>query len=452
MCPHAPCTKDFLRESHLKHHIKSAHSGIRDYACEWEGCGKSFITATRLRRHYAAHEGREKFRCTITGCGQSFRKHGTLQKHITTLHEGRDPFECIELNEDGQECGAGFDTEGKLKSHVGRVHGTKTYVCTICSFQNDNNHAHTVLDGLDTVFSSHATLQAHLASEHPPTCTECGLECTSQSALKSHIEVIHGDLSIDERRTHICPEPDCGRGFTKKGNLNAHIQISHNGKRFICGAVDPKNLNHVGDWDGSDACGEVSTSKRNLERHIRAVHLGLESSGTAKEKGKRDTAKESSHNNQVSIFTRLTGAGYEKDSGRHILCLAPGCDYRFTRDYDLEIHLQARHGLADAEVQELLKERDFCSPQMLQRPPYDAADQGFGAPDGLDLQWNDDVEMKDYMEPFEPLAHEGGDFWLGGKSERIAHDGDVWWHGEGEAQRVVMEGREEVEIVDPSLR
>ena len=268
ICPHTPCTKDFLRESHLKHHVKSAHSDIRDYVCEWQGCSKSFITATRLRRHHAAHEGREKFRCTVTGCGQTFRKHGTLQKHVTTFHEGRHPYVCELLNENGTKCGAGFDTEGRLESHAGRIHGTKRFVCTVCPRQQKEGILTPNPGENAPVFPSHVALQAHIQNEHPPTCTECGLKCTSKSALKSHVEVLHGGLDVNERKVHVCPEPDCGRAFTKKGNMNAHIQISHAGKRFVCGVVDPKTLSHVVNWDGSDACGEASTSKRNLERHI----------------------------------------------------------------------------------------------------------------------------------------------------------------------------------------
>ncbi len=435
VCPHIPCTKNFLRESHLKHHVKSAHSGIRDFICEWEGCGKTFITATRLRRHHAAHEGREKFRCPIVGCGQTFRKHGTLQRHIITLHEGRDPFICAELNDDGQACDAGFNTQRKLKSHVGRVHKTRTFVCTICSLENDGTNASKVEDGSELIFPSHAALQAHMNSEHPPTCTECGLKCTSQSALKSHTEVIHGNLSIDERRSHFCPEPDCGQGFTKMGNLNAHIQICHVGKRYICGVVDPKTMNTVGDWDGSNACGEPSTSKRNLERHIRHVHLGIESSEKSKRKKKRGAAEgleELPRRNEVSVLTRLTGSGYGTESGRYIPCLIQGCDHRFMRDYDLEIHLRSRHGLTDIEMHEISAMRHSHSQPMLERLP-------------------NDIEMEIYDNLGEAVTHSGGDSWPGGGSDAEYRDYE-WLHDVEEMQCPVVGSRIDVEMVDPSLR
>lgn len=445
ICPHTPCRKDFLRESHLKHHIKSAHSAVRDFVCEWEGCGKTFITATRLRRHHAAHEGREKFRCTIAGCGQTFRKHGTLQRHIITFHEGRDPFKCAELDDSGQGCGVGFDTERKLKSHIGRVHRTKTFVCTICSLESDGNNPERFADESEMIFPSHVALQAHMTSEHPPTCTECGLKCTSQSALKSHIEVIHGDLGIDERRTHICLEPECGRGFTKKGNLNAHIQISHAGKRFICGVIDPRTLANVGGWDGSDACGEPSTSKRNLERHIRSVHLSFESSGKAKKKGKRGMAEGPSRKNEVSVLTRLTGSGYDTGSGRHISCMIEDCEHRFTRDYDLGVHLQSRHGVADEEIHGMLAKKDAHSQPTVKNLPRAHVEQGVAT---SSMQFINDFEMDNYDESLEAVIQRSGAFWLGGQSDAPEYRDCGWLE---EMQREVMGSQRDVQMVDPSL-
>ncbi len=458
VCPHAPCTKDFLRESHLKHHIKSAHSDVRDYVCEWEGCGKSFITATRLRRHRAAHEGKEKFKCILAGCGKTFRKHGTLQKHVISVHEGRDPFVCGELNEHGQECGAGFDTEGKLNSHIGRLHGMKRFLCMICSPDLEASGHDVAQAQRETTFSTHAALQVHLVSQHPPTCTECGLQCTSQSSLKSHIEVMHGGFDIDERRTHICQEPDCGRAFTKKGNLNAHIQISHTGKRFVCGEVDLTTLNNVRDWDGSDACGEALKSKANLEKHIRGVHMGLQLSGKVKKKDRQSLAVRPIQTHQISTLTRLTGAGYETESGRTICCAVRGCDYRFIREYDLEIHLQAQHGLADLEVRDMLMEREHESQPPLYVPSKATTEYYISAPSGFHPLPGKKIEMSCSNDAG---IVNGADSWLDGKTIQggIGGDGELWdevglrrlLHGELKDHGYGRYDNDDVDMIDPSL-
>ena len=459
-CPHPPCTKDFLRESHLSHHVKSAHSNVRDYLCKWEDCGKSFVTATRLRRHHAAHQGREKFRCTVADCGQTFRKHGTLQRHVTMVHDGKKPYVCEVLNYDGSECGAGFDTESKLKSHAGRIHGTRTFSCIICSTQPIEFEG--VSDGgKEYAFPTHAALQGHIANEHPPTCMQCGLKCASQSALKSHVEVLHGVLGIDARRMHVCPDADCERAFTKKGNLNAHIQICHTGKRFVCGDVDLKSLRHVEDWNGSDACGEASTSKRNLERHIRAIHLGLGPIGKPRKMNKLESCTTSVHEYQVSTLTRLTGIGYECESGRSIACLVQSCENRFHRQYDLESHLQSRHGLTDLEIQGMLIQGKTYGRPSLQGLPTLATEQDIEAERAFDNYFMREFMMDDFDEAVTGATRKEGRFWVCGQSDQTGVD-----RGWDRANDMAMEQgfdenlewanvglntNQDVDMIDPSL-
>ncbi|KAF6230239.1 hypothetical protein HO133_004579 [Letharia lupina] len=463
VCPHALCTKDFLRESHLKHHVKSAHSNVREYICEWEGCGKSFVTATRLKRHHAAHEGREKFRCTVGGCGQTFRKHGTLQKHILTVHEGKKPFICEVLDFDGIECGVGFDTEGQMKSHTGRVHESNSFLCTICSPECRSTTGDPIPDKREASFSTHAALREHVESEHPPACAECGQVCKSLRDLKSHLEVLHGGFDVNDLMTHFCPEQGCGRGFTKKGNLSMHIQISHNQNRFVCGGIDPSTLSQVANWDGSNSCGKPLTTKASLEEHIRTAHQGLAPSRKTKRQTKHGVSDEPARKHQVSVLTRLTGAGYKEESGRYIPCLVLGCSHRFLREYDLEIHLQSRHGLADLGVRKLLMDQEgLCSRQTLQGTSTYATKQDVDAERVLDMQFDDDVGVVDHEETPRVGASKGGDFWLAGRSHHDVGESGEWLRDELEMRCLIDEGLtmeryetvdgQEVDVIDPTLR
>lgn len=301
------------------------------------------MTGTRLRRHRAAHENKESFRCDADACGQLFRKHGTLQKHIAMAHEGKSPFVCRVSSQQGEECGAGFDTAGKLKSHEGRAHGDKRFWCIVCSSATTAKGINLGQEGTQSGFSTYAQLQTHLAVEHAPTCEECDLQCASQRALKSHIDIVHGPLGMDERRKYACGELGCGRAFTKRGNLNVHVQTIHGQKKFVCGSLDHGSLKNVADWNGLNACGQAFSTKQSLEGHIRATHLGL--SRSRRNLDNLLVERKNRRSKSVPTLVRLTGAGYDHESGRHISCLISDCEYRFMRDYDLEVHLSFHHGL-----------------------------------------------------------------------------------------------------------
>lgn len=325
------------------------------------------MTGTRLRRHRAAHEGQDPFRCDIKDCGQVFRKHGTLQKHITVVHDGKSPFVCRVVNRQGEECGTGFDAAGKLKSHEGRVHGDKRFWCTMCSSAATAREIDFGQEETPDGFSTYAELQAHIGIEHAPTCEACGLQCKSQRALKSHIDIVHGPLDVDERRKHACAEPGCGRAFTKRGNLNVHVRTIHGQKKFVCGGIDLSCLKNIADWDGSDACGQVLSTKQSLEGHIRTSHVGLSNSRRNADNSIAECKK--TRRKPIPTLVRLTGAGYDNEMGRDITCLMPSCKYRFMRNYDLEVHLSFHHGLSNSEMESRWIERE----NLVSRSTWDGA-------------------------------------------------------------------------------
>ncbi|KAL9104206.1 MAG: hypothetical protein Q9163_000806 [Psora crenata] len=431
VCPHFPCTKDFLRDSHLKHHIKSAHTDVRDHICNWEGCNKSFLTATRLRRHLAAHEGRQKFICRSEGCGQTFRKHSTLQAHVSRIHEGRKPYVCAFLKDDGKRCNAGFDIPARLQIHEGRLHGVKRYTCTIC-FSGRRDERDPEENELLVVFSTYSALQEHIAISHPPTCAECGMKCISQATLKSHVEVIHGNMSIEKRKMHFCPQLDCGAGFTKKGNLNVHLQTVHGDKRFVCGQVELKQMKGMDVWDGLGGCGSVFTSKARLVEHIRKVHLRLEIKRISKTKKQEKRACSKG----VSTLARLTGSGYAEESGRHIACLVSECDWRFIREYDHEMHLQSHHGIADLEIQAIRRDRS-----VFEDPYYPSPFKGHLT--FTDAQDQDPTPAKRAMDTLfgyfdeNESIDDNGRFWLGGEDNTIVDTCEQRLFDEMEMQRLI---------------
>ncbi|KAL8870724.1 MAG: hypothetical protein Q9174_003294 [Haloplaca sp. 1 TL-2023] len=433
ICPHRPCNKDFVRQSHLSHHVKSAHSNVRDYVCEWEGCTKSFLTATRLKRHHAAHQGREKFRCSVLGCGQTFRKHATLQKHRIVAHDGGKPFSCELQDDNGNECGQGFDTAGRLHSHQGRVHGGKRFWCSICVDKTTEQETafDETLAADEAGFATYAKMQEHIKIRHPPECSQCGIVCCSQRELKSHLEVAHGALDVDERKTHLCPEPDCGRAFTKKWNLNVHIQSAHNAKKYVCGEVPLEALNRIEGWDGANACGRGLSTKGSLESHIRTAHIG---------QGQKRRAKKSKTIPDTSEHTllRLTGAGYEEESGRNISCPLLNCDFRFCRGYDLQVHLTSRHGRPEEVAKALstgVSNDASCSSAWGDGIPADLMHDI----DPRDWHMMDTNDSNNYAAR---AIRSNGQFWLGGDiNDDEGHGDDTWFRDEMD-MRMLIDGED----------
>ncbi|KAI4240825.1 MAG: hypothetical protein L6R40_004939 [Gallowayella cf. fulva] len=299
-------------------------------------------------------------------------------------------------------------------------------------------------------FSTYSQLQEHIKTIHPPECRVCGMVCSSQRELKSHVEVRHGTLSVEDRKSFVCQEPGCRRAFTKKGNLNVHIESTHKAKKYVCGEVPPKSLNNVEGWDGVNACGRALSTKGSLQNHIRTTHLGM---GRRRRKpaGKSRDDSSNDHSNTSNLM-KLTGAGYDDDSRRHIDCLFPQCNFRFVRDYDLQIHLLSRHGLTEADAE------TFVTGTKGEIGPMSASSSAFPEDlmqeiisknqDAVDIQGHEDID--------DALFTGEGRFWIGdGLHDTDARGDDEWVRDEREMRAVIEDGtgahEQDETMIDPIL-
>ena len=323
------------------------------------------MTGSRLRRHLAAHDGRDKFRCTeYPPCEETFRKHSTLQKHIITVHLHQKPFPCTHVDEaTGQQCQMAFDTAGNLRAHTSRVHTEKRFSCTECLERLQEQHTDLNPENVteqSITFPSYALLQAHIRTVHPPKCPKCPITCSTSRELRRHLEVAHGDVPLEERKVFKCTVDGCDRSFTKKGNLTVHIRTFHEGeKRFACGETDLSTSKKVAGWDGQ-GCGKRYGTKLALEEHIRTSHLGFKNS-KAERRERLGLTDKPGNTRQVSTLAALTGQGYAEETGRRIPCFYETCEHRFHRDYDLWVHMSARHGCSEDQVQAFFMQRALLS-------------------------------------------------------------------------------------------
>ena len=311
-------------------------------------------------------------------------------------------------------------------------------------------------------FSTHAGLQEHIKNEHPPTCRECGQVCKSLRDLKSHIEVMHGAFDANDSLAHHCPEQGCGRAFTKKANLQKHIQISHDMNRFVCCETDPSESSQVIRCDGINLCGKTLMTAASLEEHIRIAHRGFAPSHQTKRQTKHDVSPAPARTHQVSILTRLTGAGYEEESGRRIPCLVLGCSHRFLRQYDLVVHIQSRHGLADLGVRKMpMDQEELYDRQIQQGNPTFVSEQDVDTGRTLDMHLDNDVDVV-YGNTHVEGASKVDDFWLGGQPHNDRAGNDSWLRDEMEMsclidggctmERYEMVDGQDVDVIDPALQ
>ncbi|KAL8781554.1 MAG: hypothetical protein Q9194_000316 [Teloschistes cf. exilis] len=295
-------------------------------------------------------------------------------------------------------------------------------------------------------FITYAHLQDHIKVNHPPRCSMCDLVCKSQRDLTSHIQANHGTLDVDDAKAHICPEPECGRAFTKKWNLKVHIQSTHNAKKYVCGDVDLGSLAGVEGWDGLDACGQALSTKGALVNHIRRVHMGLGQVRSATKKNQRSDLMRRN-------LMKLTGMGYEDE--RYIACVIPSCKVRFNRVYDLRIHLVSHHQLSveDAEEAVVIYEEK-------------AGSMGYVNEESLPHDLMYDIDPRDWhmMDPGsrETDLMENGTFWEDEEeeAERLGKVENNSWLGDEREMRMLIDDEqseihadpETLAAIDPSLQ
>ncbi|KAF2021856.1 hypothetical protein BU24DRAFT_446777 [Aaosphaeria arxii CBS 175.79] len=368
-CDMDGCNKTFPRKDHLNRHMKSAHTEVeRNYICDWEGCGKTFTSSSRLQRHKDVHE--TKFYCTeYPPCKEIFRKAKTLEAHIKTKHLQTAPFVCDFVDEQsGQRCSNGYQTEQALRRHQHKKHGAEgqesMFFCMMCpapgsEFETVETETGTVQIATEPLpFPKYEDLVTHNREFHPPICTDCGFMCADQQTLKHHFQTAH--KALEDQAQYPCPREGCTRVFNRNSNLNAHIRTVHEQqKRFFCDPSFFTESKHedLKNWDGANACGVPYSAKSSLEQHIRTHHLGLENRKTLRKNAKTKHQPRVQKKPEPSALRLLTGFGY--DGGRDVPCLVPGCSFRFFMDRDLKRHLRsAEHNLSDAEVEEMIRERD----------------------------------------------------------------------------------------------
>ena len=293
----------------------------RHYACDWEGCDKSFTNKYSLARHrVCAHDKNGKFQCPFVDCNKVFNRIDYLTKHIK-IHDNK-------LNSDAdEEDNLGETREGikrkmtmkKVKEKKYREYKCNWVGCDVVLLTSESIKAHKAkhqgklacqVEGCNYVAGSNRYLRSHQiihSNDRPFQCEHCGNRFKSESNMILHIRSVHPEHCPDipyimcdykgcdfktklgmriqrhkqsHSRSIICET--CGKRFGSKASVKRHAFTHSDTKSFVCRHCskafnNPVNLrNHyncvhkpktmVCDFDG---CGKMFATKQFLNIHKR---------------------------------------------------------------------------------------------------------------------------------------------------------------------------------------
>ena len=108
------CNVKVFNKKDLKAHIASVHEDTKRYLCPIRNCNSSFPDNKKLNRHIKTiHGGKNNPRCQTFDT--QFVKKVDLKNNQATVHDGGKPFRC-------DLCEEMFATKGNLTLHIKTIH------------------------------------------------------------------------------------------------------------------------------------------------------------------------------------------------------------------------------------------------------------------------------------------------------------------------------------------
>ncbi|EJT72568.1 zinc finger protein 467 [Gaeumannomyces tritici R3-111a-1] len=245
-------------------------------------------------------------KCTHPGCPKTFNRPARLAAHLRS-HMGDRALKCPH-----EGCDKAYFNEKHLKQHIKGSHtGERQYACpepgcdkTFLTGTRLRRHA-VVHSGqgrfpctghgpCDKVFRKHQTLQRHVRADH-----------LGQPAFA-------------------CSHDNCGAGFDTANTLRKHVQREHGELRFWC--------DECGKEDGEGGRRTGFTTMHLLMVHMRRCHVDcLFCDARCGSQWELERHIEMHHSGSSAADRKV------------VACTWDGCDKKFTRRANLNVHVRMVH-------------------------------------------------------------------------------------------------------------
>ena len=168
-------------------------------------------------------------------CCKKFATRNELYEHRQTVHANMKPYQC-------EICLTCFNSKDSMKVHLWTLHGVGGGQ-SANSVDRDTAHAQRIVPSRMPVRPEHPD------AKYP--CEVCGRKFTKRNNLNQHVQVVHSDVKPFQ-----CDI--CLRGFTQKSGVKLHLSTVHG-----IGVVLSLPC---------DVCGKIFKRRDYLRRHLTAVH------------------------------------------------------------------------------------------------------------------------------------------------------------------------------------
>jgi len=230
-------------------------SSTSEFKCHL--CDRNFTQKGNLQTHINSVHLKVKFNCEF--CDYESTQKGNLERHIHAVHLKLKPFQCDECD---YSCGQSSD----LKKHVDSVHKKIRFHCSF--------------DGCDKSFAFKHDFAKHCKLHEGQTnlCDQCGKTFTRKGDLNRHKKQVHSDS-----RPFQCIIGGCDKSFKLKCSLTKHFKQVHGPKQHQC-SICLKSFSQQGHLKTHIAsvhdeirhqcnkCTKSYSQRGNLQQHIKKQH------------------------------------------------------------------------------------------------------------------------------------------------------------------------------------